>query len=103
MSETCQRYLGKPLLKTSQLSDWKHRPLSPAQMFYASLDAHCLIGVLDALLLEKNVDSGMNVALAQYQIHDILEQNKTKVQQIINASSSKKAPQRNNKKTKVEG
>ncbi len=36
------------------------------QQQYASLDAHCLIGIFDALLLEKDIDIGLNVAKGLY-------------------------------------
>ncbi len=63
------------MLKTSQISDWKKRPLGQEQLHYASLDAHCLIGILDALLLEKGIDCGLQVALGQYNIQDWIASN----------------------------
>jgi len=44
-------FLGKPLDKREQLSDWNTRPLSPAQVSYAALDAFCLLGMLDCMLV----------------------------------------------------
>lgn len=67
--------MGKPLLKSSQISDWKQRPLTELQLHYASLDAHCLIGILDALLLERGIDCGLQVAVPQYGIVDWMAQN----------------------------
>jgi hypothetical protein len=66
LSDTCKCYLGKPLSKINRISDWQARPLTKSQMFYASLDAHSLIGIFDALLLEKNLDCGLKVAINQY-------------------------------------
>ena len=80
LSDTCKRYLGKPLLQTSQISDWKKRPLTEDQLHYASLDAHCLIGILDALLLEKGIDCGLQVALPQYNIEQWISENLETIQ-----------------------
>jgi hypothetical protein len=44
-------FLNKPLDKREQLSNWNARPLSSAQMSYAALDAYCLLGILDCMLL----------------------------------------------------
>ena len=43
-------FLGKPLLKTEQMSDWDRRPLSEPQLRYASLDAHATLALMDAML-----------------------------------------------------
>lgn len=82
LSEACSRYLGKPLLKSSQLSDWKRRPLTEAQLHYASLDAHCLIGILDVLLLEKGIDCGLQVATSQYKVSEWIAENSEIIQKL---------------------
>lgn len=48
LGETCERELGLYLDKTLQTSDWTERPLSPAQLAYAAVDAEVL------LLLHRN-------------------------------------------------
>ncbi len=68
LSSACERFLGKPLNKAERLSPWTHRPLSTPQLHYASLDAHCLIGITDALLLEQSMDLKINVARSLYPI-----------------------------------
>lgn len=40
--------LGLPLDKHFQISAWRRRPLKPAQMHYAALDAWCLLAIHDA-------------------------------------------------------
>jgi hypothetical protein len=42
-------YLGKPLDKRLRMSDWTKRPLTPAQMRYAALDALVLVRILDKM------------------------------------------------------
>lgn len=44
-----ERFIGKSLNKNQQVSDWKYRPLSNAQLEYAALDAHCLVYILGKL------------------------------------------------------
>lgn len=39
LSALAERFLGRPLDKAMQMSDWGHRPLSPAQTAYAAMDA----------------------------------------------------------------
>ena len=39
LSRCCNRYLGKPLDKSEQCSDWSQRPLSRQQRVYGALDA----------------------------------------------------------------
>jgi hypothetical protein len=41
--------LGRPLDKSDQFSNWEKRPLRDSQLFYAALDAYCLIQVYDVL------------------------------------------------------
>lgn len=43
-------YLGAPLSKEQQLSDWQLRPLSPAQIQYAADDAYVLVKLFDRAL-----------------------------------------------------
>ena len=47
-----ERYLGKPLDKTEQVSDWSFRPLSIEQIEYAALDA-----VVTPAIVEKLISS----------------------------------------------
>ena len=42
-------FLGKPLNKSQQISDWTKRPLTKAQTEYAILDAYVLIQLYDAI------------------------------------------------------
>jgi ribonuclease D len=51
LSDACEKILGKPLYKNQQLSPWNARPLTSAQLKYAALDAHCLLAILETLLL----------------------------------------------------
>jgi len=51
LSDAAHRFLGKPLNKTEQVSNWDERPLQQSQLIYAALDAHCLLGILDSILL----------------------------------------------------
>ncbi|CAE7197020.1 EXD3, partial [Symbiodinium pilosum] len=43
LSSLCLEFLGSPLSKRLQTSDWGARPLRPEQLSYAALDAHCLL------------------------------------------------------------
>jgi len=47
---TCARFLGKPLDKTEQCSDWRRRPLSNSQRQYAALDAVVLLELHSVLM-----------------------------------------------------
>lgn len=49
LSALVRDVLGLPLRKTQQRSDWEQRPLTSAQISYASLDAFCLLMVHDKL------------------------------------------------------
>ncbi|CBN77309.1 conserved unknown protein [Ectocarpus siliculosus] len=53
LSKTCEAWLGKPLDKTECASKWDVRPLTADQVRYAALDAHCLVGIFEEMLLER--------------------------------------------------
>eukprot|EP00741_Cyanophora_paradoxa_P006650 tig00001029_g6433.t1 len=44
-----ERVLGRPLDKRPQIFNWERRPLPPAQLEYAALDAWCLVPLYHAL------------------------------------------------------
>jgi hypothetical protein len=50
LSDGCLLHLQKELNKDERMSDWNRRPLGNAQLHYAALDAHCLLGILDDIL-----------------------------------------------------
>lgn len=50
LSKACACLLGRPLLKEEQISDWDALVLTPSQIAYAALDAHCLLGLLDSVI-----------------------------------------------------
>lgn len=62
LAAVCQRELGITINKELQMSDWSKRPLSKAQIEYAALDAHVLLGLHDAL---RQVDSSPDYYDAQ--------------------------------------
>eukprot|EP01134_Creolimax_fragrantissima_P002369 CFRG2369T1 len=47
LSGACNYWLGKPLDKRNQISNWEQRPLRPSQIKYAALDAHCLLSIYE--------------------------------------------------------
>jgi hypothetical protein len=61
LSTLCEKYLGKPLNKSNRMTKWSVRPLGVDQLHYAALDAHCLIGIFDAMLLDKGINLQLNV------------------------------------------
>ncbi|CAD5121311.1 DgyrCDS9838 [Dimorphilus gyrociliatus] len=59
LSELTNFILGKPLNKNEQASNWEKRPLTKRQLYYAALDAHCLIDVyiqLKSACLERGLN-----------------------------------------------
>jgi len=55
LSKLCLRFLGRPVDKTQQCSDWSQRPLTPLQVAYASTDAHVLTRLFDLLSFYSEV------------------------------------------------
>eukprot|EP00466_Bigelowiella_natans_P016387 jgi/Bigna1/83847/fgenesh1_pg.116_\ len=49
LSKLGQSLLGKPLQKSKAFSNWSRRPLTPAQIYYAALDAHVALQILQKL------------------------------------------------------
>lgn len=45
LTNVAETYLGRPLDKRLTVSDWAKRPLTPAQLRYAALDAHVLVQI----------------------------------------------------------
>ena len=39
--------MGRAVCKDEQVSNWEAAELSSSQLYYAALDAHCLLGLLD--------------------------------------------------------
>ena len=53
LRRVCSRTIGLRLDKTQQCSDWARRPLEQEQLVYATLDAHILLQVYEALLARE--------------------------------------------------
>ena len=51
LSGLCHSVLGRPLDKAQQISDWSRRPLRPAQLTYAALDAFSCWKIFQVLKL----------------------------------------------------
>jgi hypothetical protein len=66
LSGSCEMFLGKPLHKGQQMSNWELRPLSQEQLTYASLDAHATLSLLDAMMLARGVQSGLGIVQQHY-------------------------------------
>ncbi|GBM55423.1 Exonuclease mut-7 [Araneus ventricosus] len=49
LSQLCKIVLGRPLNKAEQFSNWERRPLRERQIFYAALDAYCLLMIYEKL------------------------------------------------------
>lgn len=47
----CITWLNKGLNKSERMSNWNNRPLVASQVVYAALDAHCLIAIVESMLL----------------------------------------------------
>lgn len=57
LAEVCERFLGRSLDKSLQLSDWSRRPLSREQLDYAAADAEVLLDLYDALRPDRTQES----------------------------------------------
>lgn len=62
LSDLVRRCFGRPLDKSEQMSDWEKRPLRPAQIKYAALDAHVLLE-LYAKIRDACKELGINCEL----------------------------------------
>ena len=51
LASCCEFFLGRALNKSEQMSNWAKRPLSPDQVTYASMDAHVLLALLEAIYI----------------------------------------------------
>ncbi|XP_055925388.1 exonuclease mut-7 homolog isoform X2 [Argiope bruennichi] len=49
LSQLCKTVLGRPLDKAEQFSNWEKRPLRERQIFYAALDAYCLLMIYEKI------------------------------------------------------
>ena len=68
LSELCDHFLGAPVNKQQQLSNWEHRPLSAAQIDYASVDAHCLLPLF-ARMAQSMEHEGWDVEIEDFVNH----------------------------------
>jgi hypothetical protein len=71
LSTLCEKYLGKSLNKSHRMTNWSIRPLGEEQVHYAALDAHCLIGIFDAMLLEKGINLQLNIKNKLYSSRNV--------------------------------
>ncbi|GMF15732.1 unnamed protein product [Phytophthora fragariaefolia] len=56
LTAIAETYLGLPLDKRARMSDWERRPLTPAQLQYAALDAHVLVQLFDKMQEQHPAD-----------------------------------------------
>ena len=61
LSALCERYLGMPLNKSCQCSDWSSRQLTKEQREYAAIDAWATLQVYRALPLELPLEEQLTV------------------------------------------
>lgn len=80
LSNLVKLCFGKKLDKSNQFSNWQQRPLRREQIFYAALDAFCLLEIYDVMANVIN-SIGINYDLL---IDSILIENKKEVASIIN-------------------
>jgi ribonuclease D len=51
-----------------QVSNWDMRPLSASQIQYASLDAHCMLAILDRISADMNFSACLTGAADRYSV-----------------------------------
>lgn len=87
LSNLVKLCFGKKLDKSNQFSNWQQRPLRREQIFYAALDAYCLLEIYDVIANVIN-NIGINYDLL---IDSILIENKKEVASIIAKESQSRA------------
>ena len=83
LSDAAHRFLGRPLNKGEQVSNWDARPLEQSQLVYAALDAHCLLGILDAILLSCSADGSRGIGVLErgYYPHAVISSGASALQE----------------------
>jgi hypothetical protein len=70
LSDAANAFLGRPLHKSMQVSDWTIRPLSMEQRHYAANDALVLLAIMDTLLEDyATTTTGTDSAAASLGLH----------------------------------
>jgi ribonuclease D len=66
LSALVESHYGVRLSKAFQRSDWGQRPLTPAQLAYASLDTHYLLALRDLLAAELEASGAVDHARREF-------------------------------------
>jgi ATP-dependent Lhr-like helicase len=65
LAMVCERELGLSLDKSSQISNWSHRPLDAAQLRYAAMDAEVLLDLYDRFMMQASSPIGSSISAAE--------------------------------------